>query len=574
MRTFLAGLSCLVAASLLPSAATGAPHRPQDYSRIGHLSEARFETKRTAHLVPMSDGERLYVEIVRPTVAGRFPVLLESSPYHGTLEDRNGTHILPGPTKDGSQLGLAGYFAPRGYAVAFADLRGTGRSEGCLNLLGNEDAKDSSALVRWLGTQTWSNGKVGMIGHSFNGGAAIMTAAQRPRYLKTIVVNAGNADMYGHEYLQGVPHTDSVLGPLATYQALATIRHAPPVPFEGSPVGVGDAFGERAEYAGCEWTQSTLVTQKEMYMSGVETAWHRERDHKAAATSARLPVFLAQGVDDGAVRSDEIDWFTARGFPMDKLWLGQWHHGTTDNPEPNARGVHWTNAIHAWFDRHLKGSPVSTGPPVEIFLNNKRVLVPRSWPAATGELVLHPAAQGRLLPKAPARTTETFVAEPSPFVTGDRGPVGGLVYETAPLKDDVLILGAPRLHLVASTTSPRVHLIGQLTEVTLDGVSPINEETFAINPLVRDGIDKPKDVPVDQMMAMDLVGLTKAHVLAKGSRLQLTLTSSDFDKLPTQAAGARITIQLGEGGTVLRLPIVASPVLHRDLCKSCGITQG
>jgi putative CocE/NonD family hydrolase len=104
--------------------------------------------------VPAYDGEDLYIEVVRPQAAGRFPVILEASPYHGTLADRDGTRILPEPRDaDGKSLGLTKYFAPRGYAVVMMDLRGTGRSEGCLDHLGQKDARDLEQIVEWSATQ-------------------------------------------------------------------------------------------------------------------------------------------------------------------------------------------------------------------------------------------------------------------------------------------------------------------------------------------------------------------------------------------------------------------------------------
>jgi hypothetical protein len=92
--------------------------------------------------IPFEEGP-LDIEIVRPRAEGRFPVILESSPYHGTLADRDGTRILPGPKNaEGKPIGLTGYFAPRGYAVVMMDLRGTGRSQGCLDHLGPKDGRD------------------------------------------------------------------------------------------------------------------------------------------------------------------------------------------------------------------------------------------------------------------------------------------------------------------------------------------------------------------------------------------------------------------------------------------------
>jgi len=45
------------------------------------------------------------------------------------------------------------------------DLRGTGRSQGCLDHLGLRDARDLKQIVEWAATQRWSNGRVGMTGH-------------------------------------------------------------------------------------------------------------------------------------------------------------------------------------------------------------------------------------------------------------------------------------------------------------------------------------------------------------------------------------------------------------------------
>ena len=84
----------------------------------------------------MHDGTEVYIEVTRPAddagqpLDGQWPVILEASPYHGTLADREGMRILPDPRdENGTSLGLTGYFVPTGYAVVMMDLRGTGKSE-------------------------------------------------------------------------------------------------------------------------------------------------------------------------------------------------------------------------------------------------------------------------------------------------------------------------------------------------------------------------------------------------------------------------------------------------------------
>ncbi len=125
-----------------------------DYTKIEGLSQPTHDKLvREEIRVPMHDGVELYVEVVRPDAEGPFPVIMEASPYHGTLADREGRRILPEPRDaEGTSLDLTGYFAPRGYAVVMVDLRGTGRSQGCLDHLGPNDAKDLKRIVEWART--------------------------------------------------------------------------------------------------------------------------------------------------------------------------------------------------------------------------------------------------------------------------------------------------------------------------------------------------------------------------------------------------------------------------------------
>ena len=50
-------------------------------------------------------------------------------------------------------------------------MRGTGGSGGDLsgNYFSPREARDGAAVVEWLGTRTWSTGKVGMAGGSYVG---------------------------------------------------------------------------------------------------------------------------------------------------------------------------------------------------------------------------------------------------------------------------------------------------------------------------------------------------------------------------------------------------------------------
>ena len=121
------------------------------------------------------------------------------------------------------------------------DLRGTGRSEGCLDHLGAKDARDLEQVVEWAASQSWSNGRVGMTGHSYVGSTPSVAAAQRPTGLATIVPSAGLASMYQHQFQAGVPYFLQWAGPIEAYEQIAIERKLPG----------GDDFGNNLEDTGC-----------------------------------------------------------------------------------------------------------------------------------------------------------------------------------------------------------------------------------------------------------------------------------------------------------------------------------
>ncbi len=545
---------------------------PTDYMKVKGLSQPRYDTQRDSHLVEMEDGINLYVEVVRPKAPGRFPVVLELSPYHGTIADRDGTRILPGPkNKNGEPIGLTGYFAPRGYAVVIVDLRGTGRSQGCLDHMGKLDQSDAKAIVEWAAKQKWSNGKVGMTGHSYVGSTPQMAAAQKPKGLATIVPSAGLAAMYHHEFQLGVPYFLQWAGPLFAYELLSMERHLPYGPYSGAP---GDHMGKDMQYFGCGWKNSAAVTG-EAYVSGAETDWHRERDFRKGVANAKIPVFIVHGVNDNAARIPAIDWFVWRdGRHGDKAWIGQWDHGsgTYPNnrtcPQGSTRPCEedqWTLALHAWFDKHLMGRDVDTGPAAEIFLNNGEVFTASSYPPKVdGTLKLIANSDGSLAPEA---NEESGVVR---YVADQRGQydefgTGHVSFTTKPFKKDTLIVGVPKMRLTVSVTSPRIHLIGTLYDVKGNNADRIGRAGFAIQPELRNGIDKPEPVIPGQEMTIELDGMPQAHLIEKGHSLMLVIASSHPDKVATFGGGAVVNVVTGgENGTQLKLPVIYEPKLYAD----------
>jgi predicted acyl esterase len=568
-------------AQLPPAAAPGADSlKPPDYTFTRGLSQVVYgpdQIIRDILDVPVPEPDEpdgqiaLHVEVVRPNVAGRFPVILEASPYHGTLADRDGTRILPEPRDpEGRPLGLTGYFAPRGYAVVMVDLRGTGQSEGCLDHIGPKDTSDLKAIVEWAASQAWSNGRVGMTGHSYVGSTPSNAAASVPNGLVTIVPSAGLAHMYDHQFQAGVPYFLQWAGPMFAYEQLALERHLPG----------GDNELKDLTYAGCGLPNSSLVAG-EAQLSGQYVAWHAARDWRAPATAAPIPIFMVHGVNDNAARVPAMQWFTDRQAywagradrPADKIWLGQWDHGS--GCCPTRRGIQWTYVLHAWFDKHLAQRRVDTGPPVEVFLadaptlpaaivGRTEIYTTTSWPGTPGMLRLFPSADGTLSEQAPAAGSVSFPGDARGFARPQS--TGGATFTTAPVGEDLLLVGMPRLKLVASVTAPRVHLIANLYDQDPGGTWRRISQ-LAINPELRNGIETVELVLPGVPYTMDPPAFAMAHHLRAGHRLVLRVTTSDPDKVPTFAEDPNVTVFTGPEGTAVDVPLVEGATLYADTVR-------
>jgi hypothetical protein len=122
------------------------------------------------------DGVTLRADIYRPAGEGKFPVLLQRTPY-----DKNSTAMF------------AGKAAARGYLVVVQDVRGRYASEGEWYPFKHE-TEDGFDAVEWAAGLPNSNGKVGMFGGSYVGATQMLTAIGHPPHLAGIcpVVTASN----------------------------------------------------------------------------------------------------------------------------------------------------------------------------------------------------------------------------------------------------------------------------------------------------------------------------------------------------------------------------------------------
>jgi putative CocE/NonD family hydrolase len=115
-------------------------------------------------MVPTRDGVGLATDVYRPPGDGRWPVLLERTPYDKSAPSRSERTAAVAQPRLRAEV--AGYFVRHGYAVVYQDCRGRYRSAGRFTKYLSE-AEDGYDTLAWLMRQSWCNGRIGTFGLSY-----------------------------------------------------------------------------------------------------------------------------------------------------------------------------------------------------------------------------------------------------------------------------------------------------------------------------------------------------------------------------------------------------------------------
>jgi uncharacterized protein len=157
-------------------------------------------------MVRMRDGVHLATDIYRPMqdgvpLSGRFPVILERTPYGKTVVSRSELTLNDPVAK--SRADVARYFVARGYIVVYQDCRGRYRSEGeFVKYL--SDGLDGYDTCAWIVDQPWCDGKIGTMGLSYAAHTqGALACAGAPGIAAMFLDSGGFADAYQDGIRQG-----------------------------------------------------------------------------------------------------------------------------------------------------------------------------------------------------------------------------------------------------------------------------------------------------------------------------------------------------------------------------------
>lgn len=538
------------------------------YSQV--LAEGPYKPLPVEHVLIKSklDGVDIELGVWRPDVPAdtKVPVIVHASPYH-----RGSTSVT---RNAGLPLYLNDNFLPHGYAVAALAVRGTGNSGGCMDLMGKKENGDLDQAITWLGTQPWSNGKVAMIGGSYDGSTPWSVAAFGNPHLATIVPISGVPDIYHLMFRNG---SSESRGPLLLNLLYYTYGFDPTdavrTPNQTNPVPSANPYARtaphRVEGLICPESWEGFVASLYSGATGERDprGWWAERNRKPGVErNYHGSVLSIQGMQDWNVDPHMVipwvDELNQTGVPTKQL-LGQWGHAYPDRPTRNNPTIRWDWAemlLH-WFDYWLKDiRSVDTGPAVQVQDHTMKWRNEERYPPADARWqTLHLSGGQRLAPEPGAAGSVLLIPNPAgealaPYARSVPGYSAD--FSLPPQEASLLVAGLPRLHITVTPHGPGGHLAAYLYDVDATGKEVAVGYT-QINLRFADGTETPRPIMPNQPLLVKMQFEPLDINLQPGHALRLRVWEyQDHDRLPA-IPPQPVTLNFGGSSkSTLELPII------------------
>ena len=503
--------------------------------------------------IPMKDGIRLAVTLYMPNggkAGEKFPAVLEYHPYRkddGTAQ---------------RDYELYSYFVRRGYVCARVDIRGFGNSEGVPTdrEYSEQEQLDGLQIISWLAHQPWSNGNVGMMGISWSGFNSLQMAMRHAPELKAIIAVDATAELFHDDvhYMDGMAHVD---------EFELNMDMAPGM--TGAPDYTLDERVLGPRFDAPPWSLLYLKHQHD------GPFW---RSPVRPYSEIRIPCFIIGGLLDG-YRDSITDMLQQTKAPL-KAIVGPWNHTFPHDAVPGPE-IEWRAEAVRWWDYWLKGrdTGVLNDPRLVIYMQHwhppdpNLPNVPGEWrredswpPRDVRDTVFFPQPNHTLQNTAPATEVHQLKYVPSIGVEAgfwwgellsDPRPVDAfsLVYDSAPLREDVAILGRPRALLKASATAPLADWFARLSDVAPDGT--VTQITGAgINGAQRESMTERRALEPGRVYPLDIAMHLTSWVFPKGHRIRLAVSNALWPMILPTPYSMTTSLELGGDGSRLILPVV------------------
>lgn len=536
----------------------------------------------------MRDGVVLRADIYRPKAEGKFPVLLERTPYN----------------KEGDGFGLRG--AAHGYVVIIQDVRGRYSSDGEWYPFQNE-SNDGYDSVEWAAQLPYSNGKVGMFGGSYVGATQMLAAIAHPPHLAGICPEVTASNYHENWTYQGGAFeqwfNESWTSGLAQDTLNRKVQHSTNAmngiwklplseyPLFGPAASAQDSTNFLAPYF-LDWLAHpnydeywkkwsieehftdikvpslTIAAWYDIFLGGSLRNYIGMKAHagtEAAQRGQRLLVMIGGHAGSGRKIGD-VDFGEAANIAADDLILPWYDHLFKDvqNEFAGAKAVKiFVMGANQW--RSEDDWPVSRAVTTKYFLHSSgkanslrgdgtlSTTVPRS--ETTDQYVYDPAN-----PAPTAGGPLCCDAQHLPPGPRDQRPVEGrndvLVYSTAPLTSDLEVTGPVSLDLYAKSSAVDTDFTAKLVDVWPNGFAQ-NLTEGIIRARYRESREEPQVINPGQIYKLKVDLWATSNVFRKGHILRLEVSSSNFPRFDRN-------LNTGLDGRVTQQPLAATNTIYHD----------
>jgi hypothetical protein len=557
-----------------------------------------FDYDKRDVMIPMRDGVKLHAVIVIPKGAKNAPILLTRTPYSASqmtsrAASPNMARILQS-SHDPTDVTVAG-----GYIRVFEDVRGKYGSEGDyvmnrplhgpLNPTPVDHATDAYDTIDWLVKNlSESNGKVGILGISYEGFTTLMAMFNPHPALKVVVPMNPMVDGWmGDDWFHNGAFRQQMI---VYFQGQEAARGNGPEWWNGYADDY-DAYlaaGSVGEMGRLHGLEQTGMWRKMLAHPTYDEFWQDQAvDKLLAAQPLKVPVLLVDSLWD----QEDIYGATAvyraikpRDTQNDMVFLvlGPWHHGQ-ENTEGSSLGAlkfptdtaldFRRQVLAPFLAQYLKdGAPKADIAPVTAYETgtNQWLSLP-AWPAGCqsgctitpSPLYLQPGLKlGFTAPIATNETYEEYVSDPAkpvPYLARPVQPFGygdGSTWSTWLLTDqrqpaarsDVLsfvsdkltqplkIAGQPMVHLTASSSGSDSDWVVKLIDVYPDEVAAdpkmggyeLMVAADIFRGRYRESFSEPKALTPDRPLLYQFALPTADHVFLPGHRIMVQIQSSWF----------------------------------------------
>jgi putative CocE/NonD family hydrolase len=540
-------------------------------------------------MIPTRDGVKLHTVIVIPKGAKDAPILLTRTPYNATKRtERNHSPHMLATLPEGDEV-----FVRDGYIRVFQDVRGKYESQGDyimtrpvigpLNRTKVDPVTDAYDTIDWLVKNTpESNGRVGMLGSSYEGFTVVMALLGPHPALKVAAPESPMVDGWmGDDWF----HYGAFRQTNFDYTSAQTTKTG-----EGLSVVRGayddyEAFlraGSAGNYAREHGLDKLPWAEKMMYHPAYDSFWQAQAlDNLVAEKPSSVPTMWIQGLWDQEDMWGAIHCYLALKSKGQSdhnfLVMGPWRHSQVNYDGYNLGPLKWDgdtalqfrrDVLKPFFDQYLKSSaPKADTPPVFIYNTGEnhwdRL---KNWPLACEHDCASPMKPLYLEPsfglgfqKPAGEGSDSYVSDPAKpvpylprpvrFADSDRWKTwlvsdqrsvvdrtDVLAYQTPVLTSPVRLSGAPVADLFAATSGTDADWVVKLIDVYPDEV-PSQPEMggyqLAISMDIfrgryRESFEHPSPIPAGKPQQYRFVLPTVNHVFEPGHRIMVQIQSTWF----------------------------------------------